>query len=159
VFDESFFVAVAFIILTLFTYRKFGGVIASKLDEKAAMVEKKLADALRAREEAQVMLSEYEKKYRTIEKEAEDILANANRKVQIMQSEAEEELKLAIAQRLKSANEKIKRAEELAIQDVQRQVVDIALLAAREIVKEKMSDETDDQLIKIAINDVSKVVH
>lgn len=158
-FDESFFVAVAFIVLVLFVYKKFGGVIAHKLDERAALVEKKLADALKAREEAQVMLSEYEKKYRSIEKEAEEILANANRKAEIMRTEAEAHLKDLIADRLKAANEKIKRAEELAIQDVQRRVVDIALMAAREIVKEKMVNDVDDQLIKIAINDVNKIVH
>ena len=66
---------------------------------------------------------------------------------------------MAIEMRLKAANSKIQKAEELAIQDVQRQVVDIALMAARQLIAEKMKDETDDQLINIAMQDVAKIIH
>jgi F-type H+-transporting ATPase subunit b len=158
-FDESFFVAVAFILFVALSYRKIAAAMAKTLDAKALKVKMELAEALRLREEAQAMLSEYEKKYRAIEKEAEEILQQAQQKVEHMRHAAEAELKQAIEERLRAANQKIQRAEELAIQDVQRQVVEIALLAAKRIIQEKMANEADDQLITIAMKEVSRIVH
>ncbi len=157
--DESFVAAIAFGLFVLFAYKKIAVAMVALLDGRALKVERELAEALKMREDAQAMLGEYEKKYRSIEKESEEILRNAHLKVEVMRQEAEIKLKDAIESRLKAANLKIKRAEEIAVQDVQRQVVEIALMAARELIKEKMSNEADDQLINIAMQDVRKIIH
>jgi F-type H+-transporting ATPase subunit b len=158
-FDESFVAAIAFVLFILLSYRKIASALSKMLDLRILKVEKELADALKLREDAQAMLSEYEKKYRSIEKESEDIIRQAHEKVEAMRHSAEVELKMAIEMRLKAANSKIQKAEELAIQDVQRQVVDIALMAARQLIAEKMKSEADDQLINIAMQDVAKIIH
>ena len=140
-------------------YRPVGRVLAKSLDARADRIEKELSDAIKLREEAQVMLSDYEKKYREIEAESEAILENARNTAKILRESAEEELKKAIESRLKTANDKIERAEEVAIQGMQRQVVDVALNAARKVISEKLRNEADDALIKLALKDVNRIVH
>lgn len=159
VFDATFFVALSFFIFLALAYKPLGRAIAGALDGRAARIEGELSEAIRLREEAQVTLSEYEKKYREIEAESETILNNAKATATQLQDEAARHLQKAVEARLFAANEKIQRAEELAVQDVQRQIVDVALAAAKDVIREKMQDEADDKLIDLAVQDITRVIH
>lgn len=159
VFDATFFVALSFFVFIGLAYKPLGRFLAGALDGRAAKIEKELSDAIKLREEAQVTLSNYQKKYREIEEEAESILNGAKETSRIMQDEAARNLQKAVEARLLAANEKIQRAEQLAVQDVQRQVVDVALAAAKDVIREKMQDQADDKLINIAVKDMNRVIH
>ena len=158
-FDATFFVALSFFVFLALAYKPLGRFLANALDKRANKIEDELSEAIRLREEAQLTLNDYEKKYREIEQEADAILDNARESAKAMQQEAAQQLQKAVEARLAAAHSKIQRAEELAVQDVQRQIVDVALAAAKDIIREKMRDESDDKLIELAVNDINRVLH
>ncbi len=157
--NESIIVAAAFFAFLALTYRPIGRLLGKVLDARAVRIESELSEAIRLREEAQVMLSDYEKKYREIEAESETILQHARETAEQMRKDAEVALKRAVEARLAAAHQKIARAEEMAVQGVQRQVVDVALSAAKQVISEKMQNDADDSLIKLAMKDVDRIVH
>lgn len=158
-FDPTFFVALSFFVFLAVAYKPLGRFIANALDGRAARIEGELAEAIRLRDEAQLMLGEYEKKHHEIEKQAKAILKQAKESARQMQEDASAKLEHAIAARLNAANEKIARAEEHAVQDVQRQLVDMALKAAKDIIAEGMQQQADDRLITLATKDISRIIH
>jgi F-type H+-transporting ATPase subunit b len=157
--DEPLVVAISFFLFVAFAYKPLGRFLAKTLDARAARISHELADAVRLREEAQKMLEQYERKYREVEAESAEMLRHAEETIKGMYEQAETTLKTAVEARMLAANEKIRRAEERAVQDVQRQVVDVAMEAARQIIIEKMHNEADDTLIQLALKDVNRIVH
>jgi F-type H+-transporting ATPase subunit b len=159
ILDESLVVAISFFIFVALAYKPLARFLAKTLDARAERIEHELSEAIRLREEAAAMLSEYERKYREIEVESAAIMKHAEEAAETLRREAEITLKASIESRMASANEKIRRAEERAMQDVQRQVVDVALEAARQIILDKMQNEADDTLIQLVLQDVGRIVH
>ena len=157
--DETFVVAISFFLFVALSYKPLSRFLTRSLDARAGRIEHELADAIRLREEAQKMLGEYERKYREVETESAGMLRQAEQTVEAMYLQAEATLKTAIEARMAAANDKIRRAEERAVQDVQRQVVDVALEAARQIITDKLRDDADDTLIELALKDVNRIVH
>ncbi|NET71336.1 MAG: F0F1 ATP synthase subunit B [Sphaerospermopsis sp. SIO1G2] len=157
--DETFIVALAFVVFMLLAWRPIGNALFAVLDARSARIEKELSEAIRLREEAQVMLSDYEKRYREIEAESADIIEKAKRSANALREEAETELQKSVQARIQAAHEKIRRAETLAVQGVQREIVDMAVEAARRVIAEKMQDDADNALVKQALKDTDRIVH
>lgn len=159
VIDESFIVALSFFAFIAVAYRPLSRVIARTLDSRAQRIESELAEAVRLREEAQVMLSNYEKKYREIEQESEQILTHARETADKIRREAEEQLKHDVQTRIQVAHEKVRHAEENAINDVERQVMDTVIETVRDVIRKKYKSQADDQLINVATKDAKRLVH
>ncbi|MEO5373636.1 MAG: hypothetical protein H7840_05085, partial [Alphaproteobacteria bacterium] len=71
--QPEFWVAVAFLIVVGFSFRKVTRAIAAALDMRAEKIKAKLDEARSLREEAQALLAEYQRKQRDAMNEAEDI--------------------------------------------------------------------------------------
>lgn len=157
--DEQLWVAVAFLVFLALMFRPVGKLLGQSLDKRSAAIEKELAEAMRLREEAQATLAAYQKKHRQISEEAEEILKHAREEARRMQVEAQEAIKRAVEVRIHQADEKIALEEQKAIQDVQKQVVDVAIQAARSVITKNMQSEADEQLIRLAVKDIHRLVH
>lgn len=157
--DEQMWVAVAFAVFILLVWRPVSRMTAQALDKRSVAIGKELAEAQRLREEAQATLAAYQKKHREITEEAEEILRHAREEAREMQREAQEAVKKAVEVRIAQADEKIALEEKKAIHDVQRQVVDVAIQAARSVMVENLQSEADEQLIRLAVKDLNRVVH
>ncbi|MBN67592.1 MAG: ATP synthase F0 subunit B [Rickettsiales bacterium] len=157
--DPTTWVAAAFVLFVI-AFIKFAlRPITRMLDQRSDIIKNELDEAVRLREEAQAILADYQKKQREANEEAERILATAKSEASRMQQEAEKTLKDAIERRVAMANDKIARAESKALEEVQENVVEIAVNAARSIILEHMEDASDDELIRLAIDDIDRIVH
>ena len=157
--DATLVVAIAFGLFLVLSYKPLGRFLSKGLDARSQRIEEELSEAIRLREEAQVRLSEYERKYQDIEKEAEDILNNARTSAQAMQQEASDALHKTIEAKLVATNLKIQRAEELALQDIQQQIVDLALKASENVIADHAKNKAHSKLISLAKKDMAKVLH
>ncbi len=157
--DPTFWVAMAFGLFVILTFRPIGRIIGKTLDGRIHHIEAELAEAVRLREEAQALLAEYQRKQTEVEAEAASILKAAREEAQALQIQAQEQLQQAINNRVALADQKIAQEEEKAIQDVKKQVVDIAMKAARDVIADKMSEESDEALIQLALKDIQRIVH
>lgn len=157
--DPTFWVAVAFGIFLLLVWKPIGRGLAKALDARGDRIEEELAEAVRLREEAQQLLASYQKKGAEVEAEAEALLKSAREEAIALQRQAEEQLKAALEARVALADKKIAQEEERAIEEVKRQVVELAMQAARDTITTRMQDESDEKLIQLALKDIQRIVH
>ena len=81
-FSAEFWVAVAFVVfLLVLVYYKVPALIAKALDDRAEGIRRELDAARRVREEAQLLLADYQRKHRSVGEEAEAIVAQARKLV------------------------------------------------------------------------------
>lgn len=151
----EFWVMIAFILFcALLAYYKVPGLIGRALDARADAIRKELDEARRLREEAQELLADYQKKSREAEEEAKSIIEQAKREAEALAAETRKGLKDSLERRTKMAEEKIARAEAQAVGEVRSSAVDVAMAAAEQILKGRVSGATGATLIEESIRDL-----
>lgn len=134
-------------------------VITKALDKRSTDINEELERAMALREEAQVILAQYQKKQRESLKEAEEIVQKANLEARRITREAEQDVEDQLKKRMKLAVDKIEQAERHALQEVQGRVIDITVAAARSIVDSKLTTSSREELVSNAAQDVQKKLH
>jgi len=153
--DPAFWVAVAFFgFLALVTYFKAPQLIASKLDERAAMIKTQLDEAQKLREDAQALFADYQRQQRDALKTADEIVARAKEDADILKKESIAELETSLTRRQEMAEAKIRQAEEKAVAEVQNIAVDVAIAAAGKLMTEGLKDNQSDALVEKSIKDL-----
>ena len=156
--DPGIWVLVAFILFVGLAWRPLSRMVVQALDARSQQIRDELDEAVRLREEAQSILASYEKKQRESMAEAERIVEQTKADAKQLAENAEKELYATLEKRKKLAMNKIAQAETQAIQAVQQHVVDIAVSAAKVVIREEM-DNQDSELIKLALSDVEQKLH
>ena len=88
-FDESFFVALAFVtVIGAVLYLKLPQRLLGALDAKTAEIADELAQARKLREEAEALLADYEERRKSAEQQAEEIVIEARETAQRLAEEA-----------------------------------------------------------------------
>jgi F-type H+-transporting ATPase subunit b len=148
-------VLVSFVLfVALLVYYKIPDKVAKALDDRADRIKIELEEAHRLREEAQLILADYQRKRRDAEKEAEDIIAMARREAQFYAEESRKALKESLERRVRLAEEKIARAEEQAIQEIRSRSVDVAVAAAESIIARELQGNSGTDLVTKGIREV-----
>jgi F-type H+-transporting ATPase subunit b len=128
--------------------------IAKALDDRSEAIRKELDEARRLREEAQDLLADYQKKHRNVGQEAESILESARREAEAFAHETRTTLKDTLERRTQQAEDKIARAETQAVDDVRAAAIDLALAAAEKIMREKTAGPGGAPLVDQSIRDL-----
>jgi len=152
-FEAEFWVAVSFFlfvgtVLYLGVHKK----IAATLDARAAAIAKELDEAMRLREEAEKVLTDYRRKQDDVAKEAQAIISLAAREAEILAAETQRSMKESFERRMKLAEDKIARAESEALREVREAATDAAIAAAQAVIKEKLTPEAADKLVSQGID-------
>lgn len=157
--DAKFWVAVSFLALIVLGYKKVARLLLNALDARSAKIREELDNARKLREQAEAVLADYKRKQAAYLKEAENMLAKAREDAELMNKQAEKDLKDALDARMKQALLKIAREEEQAIQEVRNHVVDIALAAARAVIVSHVGKMSQEELIRLAMADIERKIH
>ena len=151
----EFWVGVAFVaFLLILVYYGVPKLIGKALDDRAEAIRKELDEARRLREEAQSLLSDYQRKHRNVATETEAIVDLARREAEALAHETRVGLKESLERRTKMAEEKIARAEAQALDEVRASAIDVAVAAAERILREKMAGAGGAVLIDQSIRDL-----
>ncbi|ATO57007.1 F0F1 ATP synthase subunit B [Bartonella sp. 1-1C] len=134
--------------LALLVYFEVPNAIIRKLDTRAKHIKDELDEALRLREEAQKVLAEYQRKHLEIEKETQEIIADAKDKVEAMLSETRIKTEEYIKNHSRLAEQKIAQAEENAIRMLSSTAVDLAISAVNRLLTKELNAEQANSLIK-----------
>ncbi|MBD8553313.1 F0F1 ATP synthase subunit B [Rhizobium sp. CFBP 8762] len=154
-FDATFFAFVGLILFfVLIAYLKVPGMMAKGLDERANKISNELAEAKRLREEAQQLLTEYQRKRKDAESEAASIVAAAEREAAMLTAEAKQKTEEYVARRTLITEQKIAQAEAEAVQAVRAAAVDLAISAAEKVIATRNDTATQSALFAQAIGDV-----
>jgi F-type H+-transporting ATPase subunit b len=155
--EESFFadprnwVLIAFIIFFVVFGRKLWGALAGMLDERAARVRAELEEAARLRREAEAMLREAEAGRAKALADAQALIEGAKAEAERVAAAATAEAEAAARRREQMAIDRIAAAEKAAVDEVRLAAVDVATIAARNVIAEGLGADADARLIDTAI--------
>lgn len=153
--NPEYWVLIAFLIFVGILWKaNVHGLIAKALDDRADQIRKELDEARRLREEAQTLLSDYQRKQRDAESEAKSIIDNARREAEVLAADTRKALSEQLERRTRQAEEKIARAEAQAVTEVRMSAIDGALAAAQKILASKASGSLSGTLIDASIADL-----
>lgn len=153
--EAEFWVVVAFVaFFGVMIYFGAHKLIADTLDQRAAHIRAELDDARRLKEEAQALLAEYQRKQRTAERDAAEIIAGAKTEADRLAAEAKTRMEEFLARRTKMAETKIAQAEVQALADVRAAAAEAAVAAAERILAKSVKGKVADELIAKGIADL-----
>ena len=148
----EFWVAVAFFgFIGLLLYYNVPAMLGKMLDERAEQIRSELDEARRLREEAQALLTEYQKKREAAEEEAKAIVEQARREADSLASETRKSLIESLERRSRLVEDKIARAEAQAVAEVRSVAVDTAVAAAERVLAAKVSAQSGAPLVDQSI--------
>ena len=156
VVDETFIVAIAFIIFLALMLWKGMSKITEGLDKRANEIRRQLDEAQKLREEAQAALAGYQRQQRDALSEAEEIIAHVQEEVGRMRVDAEATLAATLIRREEQAMDRITQAEAKAMRDVRDQAVDIAIEASARLISDSMSAEVQNRMIEDTTGNLAK---
>jgi F-type H+-transporting ATPase subunit b len=153
--DPSFWVLLAFlIVLGILARVGIHKTVAGGLDKRAQSIADELDRARALRDEAQELLAKYQRRQAEAEAEAADIIAQAKRDAGQIAAEAKTKIEEQIERRARAAEAKIARAEAQAIAEMRSQTADLAIEAAREIIRSRMDQGAQAALAERAIDEL-----
>ena len=154
-FEAEFWVAVAFV-LFLLILAKFGvhRKVLGALDERRAGIKADLDEAQRLRDEAKAMLADAERKRQAAQQEAEGIIEGARAEAERLAGEAKQKVEEFLARRTKMAEAKIAQAEAQALADVRAAAAEAATGAAERILTQTAKGSVAEDLIQRGLADV-----
>lgn len=159
-FEAEFWVAVSFLIfIGVIVWLKVPGKIAAALDRRAAQIGRELEEARSIRAEAEQLLASYRKRRAQAEQDAQDIVARARADAEAMQHEMRQQAEAQIERRTRLAEDNIRRAEAQAIQEVRSRAADIAVAAARDLLRTRIDANRDRQLVEQGIDALGTKLH
>jgi F-type H+-transporting ATPase subunit b len=159
-FDATFWATVALVIFfAILVWLKVPGQIAAILDRRSDRIRDELDEARKLREEAQEVLAEYQRKRQAAEKEAEAIVAAAKHEAELLAVDAAKRTEEFVNRRRKLAETKIAQAETQAVAEVKAAAVDLAIAAARAILAERVTGKSADDLFSRGVNEVKSRLH
>ena len=154
-FDESFFVALAFAaVIAAFLYLKLPQRLLAALDAKSAEIANELDEARRLREEAEALLADYETRRKSAEQQAEEIVTEARETAQRLAEEARVAMQVQLERRTQQAESKIARAEEQLVGEVRAAITRLAVDAATHLIETGMSAQQANTLIEQNISEL-----
>ena len=113
--------------------------MGAALDGRAQAISDELDEARRLREEAQTLLASYQRKQAEAEAQAKDIVEQARRDAETMATKARADLADRLERRAAQAESKIATAEAQALAEVRARAADLAVDAAEDLIRTKLS--------------------
>jgi F-type H+-transporting ATPase subunit b len=157
--DTNFWVLVSFIIFIGVAWKYAKDAALAKIDGKIDAIRKELTEAERIRVDAQELLAEYQRKHKDALSEADKIIADAKNHAEDIRKKAEADMERTQARREAQLDEKLKRIEQNAAQEIEAYTAQIAVNAARHILADKMDAKTDKDIINNVMSSVPKTLN
>ena len=154
--SAEFWVAMSFVLTVAVLFGPVGKLFVKGMKNRAKIISKRIADAVNLKEEAQKMLSEYERKFRGAEKEAKDILLRSEREIEMIKKEALAKLDAEMLAKEAEAKVRLKTAEENASKEISSKTAEITMAVVKTILKDSLDNKALDQLIDRSINELEK---
>ena len=148
IYEPEFWVAVSFFIfIGVLVYLGVHKKVANELDARALRISKELEEVRRLREEAEKLLADNRRKLGDVVTEVDNIIALAARQAETLAVETRQSLKEHVERRIKLAEKKIARAEMEAVRELRNDAVDVAIVAAQNLIAAKLTPNRAKKLV------------
>ncbi|MBL6623337.1 MAG: ATP F0F1 synthase subunit B [Rhizobiales bacterium] len=155
---DATWVAIGFILfILLLVYFKVPGQITKILDNRADKIRSELDEAKKLREEAQSMLADFQKKNKEAEKYAKALIDEAKKLAKNYEKEAKSKFDENMERRKKLLDEKLKRAEVEALNQIKNDITDIVFDAIdKSLSNNNINKKASDRIIDSGIKEITK---
>lgn len=142
-----------FILFIILSYLLFNPA-RDLLKKRADKITNDRETAAQAKEEALKSQAEYEAKLKDINREAEMILSEARRKALKREEQIVEEARAEAERIIQRANNEVALEKKRAIDDVKKEMVEIASLMAGKVVSARIDTSINDALVEETLNEI-----
>ena len=142
------------ILFMIFAYKP----LKKKLNERSEYIEKNIKDSENAKKEAQEALNKANEIILNSQKEAGEIVQNAQFTAQEKVAMVEKELATDIEQQKELAHREIQNERKKMLEDSKTEIVDTAFKASEQILKREVKKDDHDKFVDEFIEEMSKTV-
>jgi F-type H+-transporting ATPase subunit b len=157
--DAHFWLLISFILFAVIVFRATKSKIIGMLDERISSITHSIKSAENLRIEAQELLAQYQRKHRDAVRDAERIIANAEKLAADIRRQAEKELDDTIALRERQLAERLERLKQNAIDEIREYAANLAIAATAQIISKNLDKAANEKLVDVAIKDVGRGLH
>ena len=135
--------ALLFGLLLLVAYKP----LMKMLDARSEKIRESIEDTERIKEQAALAEEETKKRIEAASKEGQEIIAQAVRTGEEVRQQAQQQAREEAETLINRARAEIQRERDEAIDELRRQVADVAILAAGKVIERSLDKETHRELI------------
>ena len=157
-FDETAWVAIAFILFFVLVWKKGKKAILSILDERSSLIEKELNEAKSLKEEALEELRLTLQKQKNVSDEAENLIKDAKETAKKIQEEANLKSLEMIKRKEEQAKQKILSLETEALKNIKVITSNIVIESSKTYIKQKLDDKENINLISKSSNEIKSSI-
>ena len=155
--NPEFWVAMAFVLVVLALSRPIARLLGELLNRRIEAIADRITEAQKLNEDAQKLLSEYEKKYLNAEKEARNILRRSQKEIELLKEERLKKLEADMEMRQKEAEQRIEATQEAAVKEIMALTSEAAIRALKEVLARDLTKKEQDRLIEASIAEIAKL--
>ena len=146
-FDATFWVAISFLLFVLLLiYKKVPTLVLQQIDNKISELKNKLEESEKLKSMSEKLLSEAQIKIEKSNEESAIILKKAQKISDEEISVAIEKMKISLANKEKSAENKIEQAKNDAIKQVTKLATQVALETVEKIIIENLENKQQEEI-------------
>ncbi len=157
-FDETAWVAIAFLLFFVLVWKKGKKAILSLLDERSLLIEKELNEAKSLKEEALEELRLALQNQKNMSDEAENLIKNAKETAKRIQEEANLKSIEMIKRKEEQAKQKILSLEAEAIKKIKEITSSIVISSSKTYIKQKLDSKENNNLIAKSSNEIKSSI-
>ena len=152
----EFWVGMAFVVAIVALSRPVGVLLAKMLKVRGEKIADQIQEAVSLKEDAQKLLSEYERKFRGVEKEVAGIISNSEREIELIKKEALEKLERDMEIKEREAKARLKTVEADAEREISYKAADMTVSIVRKILNDSLDNKAITKLIDSSIDNLDK---
>jgi F-type H+-transporting ATPase subunit b len=156
--EPANWVLIAFLLFFILLGRKLWAALTAMLDARAVKVRTELEEASRLRTEAEALLRDAEKQREAALAEAKALIEGAHSEASRVAAATLAEAEAAAKRREKMAVDRIAAAEKAAMDEVRSAAIDVATVAARDVIASTLTPATGATLVDHAISNLPSVL-
>ena len=156
--DPQFWVFIAFIIFVVVIIKPVRKILSINLSDKIEEIKDSINQAEKIKNDAQLTLSEINKRQNDVKKEIDLIHQEAKEKITIIEKNAHTKLINQINKRKVLTSIKIDQMTRDANADIQKHITKIAITSILIIFEKKLNDKAKQNLINKSVNELESVL-
>ena len=157
-FDETAWVAIAFILFFVLVWKKGKKALLSLLDERSSLIEKELNEAKSLKEEALEELRLALQNQKSVSEEAENLIKDAKETAKKIQEEANLKSLEIIKRKEEQAKQKILSLEAEAIKNIKEITSQIVIESSKTYIRDKLDNKENSNLISKSSNEIKSSI-
>lgn len=152
--NDIIFQGIAIFILFFFLSSVLFEPVKKVLANRTEKIKNDIESAAKDKEDAAALKAEYDEKLKSIDKEKEEILANARKKAQKREAEIVEEANAEADRILSRASQEIALEKSKVSDEMRKEIVRVATAMAAKIIEQQIDESKQDALIEDTLKEM-----